>query len=292
MAVLLVHVEHKKIMLTVPPTPCESPLHRGLTMGFCSTSKLASSDLSNGATAELPLFTWRHFLANIRFGFNAFAEFEAQKSKNPLEQLLYQCGDVEHTNPRDIPGPPGYSSSLGTFNLSSQVLRVVDPCCLRDDSGAVLIPSVAGNWLVHIDVEDMRHGYSVARLVAVHETSGISAEDSVAAFQDTPIGHLSVDSGQCAFFDDAHYPLDPHAEEGRLYTLYCSATECSSDMPGCTDYLRTEPASVLPDGTAAITKTFDGDGYFPVRILKNEAGLAIAVEVKFKPDCNDDIEDD
>lgn len=292
MAIVDVVVENKKITLVLPPTEVGSPLEKSLGFGFCATSDLAQQDLTKGGSEELRLFVWRHFLNHIRHGFEYFANVQARKSGAPVEPLAYRSNGVEYAKAQDIPGPTGYSTELGEFQLGQPMFRVTDPCNARTDSSTpLLVPSATGTWRTHVDVADMHNGYAISRLVVAHESVDLASMISPEVFSGRLIGHVSVDSGQCSIFDDAHYPEDPRADDDRLYAVYCAATDCSSDTVHRSDVLRVEPASVLADGTAVVTKTFHGDGYFEVRAVENAAGLAIAIEINFRPDYAEDDED-
>lgn len=280
MVIVDVQVEFKKVSITVPPLRATAPLMRALHGGFCATSNLSQQDLSRGATAELPIFAWRHFLRHLKYGFSFATKKDAAQSGSPVEGLFFRCNGVLYAEVVDIPGPDTYTAEVGEFDLAQPLIRVTDPS-YRRNSHAVLVPGLTGTWRSKIVAVDSRSGYSISRMYIAHESVDISALIDGVPHAWQPQGHVDVDSGQCACFDDARYPDDPRAQDDLIYDVYCDATSCTSDLVPPDTLTRVEPASALSDRSGVVSKTFHGDGTYDVRAIKNAEGLALAIEIQF-----------
>lgn len=167
---------------------------------------------------------------------------------------------------------------LGTFEVTSGVLVVRDPCYPLEPKpdGGHVAPAKNGRWravIVRIDAGNW--GTRVAELIAFLPGA---AEGIWTAGKDI----IAVDSGQAGIFDRAHFannalvPQDykwkdkPIDEKQRWYSLCCEKT------------LEAPHAGVVPHG--AVSSAGLGDGGYDWYFRKDGAGEVVAVKVVFLPE--------
>ena len=176
---------------------------------------------------------------------------------------------------------PGELTVLGDFELTSQTMRVSDPCYDRDVwCCGTLDKCRMGTWeagVLQVDMDDW--GVRCAVLAVRHKAAGpdfsVIRQDTVCQNQDgwmeQPF-YVGVDSGQAGFFDEAFYQnpsvfADMPAPEQNLspddvwYNHVCDIT--LSDLG----------AGIIPHG--AVSSSGFGDGCY---ICYTHAGADGAID--------------
>ena len=185
--------------------------------------------------------------------------------------LLASC-----SKPKPFPPP----KDLGTFQVESGKLFVVDPCYPEQESeiaklGAVVANAKKGAWTLAISMVDTGDGGPrCAELHARHESVGSTAGVKWRRRE----GLIGVDSGQAGIFDGKYYhaksvvPKDHVWKEKMIdpddawYSLCCERTLGSSQ------------AGVIPFG--AVSSSGFGDGAYEWDSVE-EGGEVVAVRVLF-----------
>jgi hypothetical protein len=106
------------------------------------------------------------------------------------------------------------------------------------------------------------------------------------AFEPSGMPNASVASGQCGFFDDAHYPDTPCSWEGRATDFYQNA--CAITLES-----KQHPLSfgTLDGGIGVVSHAYRGDGAYPVGVLADEQGLVVGAMLWYPPeDVGDECE--
>lgn len=188
---------------------------------------------------------------------------------------------------------------VGTFEMSQPTMRISDPCYSRDCSVSNTVNDcLTGTWEASVAYEEESFfGRRVAALAACHSANGPRVEVfnsigmSYGQVEDAPFW-AGVDSGQCGFFDDAHYQDDsictmaakmncgsPGNDYGEpWYTMCCHTTQAS------------EQVGVIPYGV--VSSSGFGDGAYEVFFHRERNGYIDAVAVVFIDEgCTEDEED-
>lgn len=177
---------------------------------------------------------------------------------------------------------------LGSFELTSDVIRISDPCYDRSVWCCGTIPGcVPGHWdtaIVYYD--DNVFGRRVAMLCA----KAIEVK-SFDVFNGINIGgdyygatkpwemcdiDVGVDSGQCGIFDEVHY-LD-NDDFSDMPKAVCSYGDAFYNFC-CDATLSEDQAGVLPHGV--VSSSGFGDGSYRAFIRKNTDGKVCAVAISY-----------
>ena len=181
----------------------------------------------------------------------------------------------------------GDLTRLGTFELTSPVLRISDPCYDRDVWCCGTIENCKpGSWETAVLMQDEGDwGIRNAILVARHEESGpeleafrkvLNGKDKT--WQECPF-EVGVDSGQAGIFDDEHY------QDNSIFDDMPVEKSCSDDIwyRHCCDItLSSLSAGVLPYGVVSSSDYGDG-GYAAFKHI-GEDGRTDSVFIVFLDD--------
>lgn len=131
---------------------------------------------------------------------------------------------------------------LGTFNITSNVIRVTDPCYDRNVSccgtvnnckiglwSAFLEYSYSGGWGTRV-----AENFVIFGDVSEDEAKNILISSN---WKNSDIS-VGVDSVQCGIFDDSKYPVDETGEYGDDSSFYgkCCNLTLHSDQGGIMDF--------------------------------------------------------
>lgn len=178
--------------------------------------------------------------------------------------------------------------ALGSVTFESPVMRVTDPCYEKGTWCAGTLPVVTGQWEASAMIGPTSWGRRVRELRIRHSSLPASVFEGLdTVFTDSGID-AGVDSGQCGFFDDARYPVDPAQLEWDEGTFYgeCCETTLDYKKPG---------GGVVAGGAGVVTRSGFGDGGYPVLVLRNSAGDVTAAVLRYigpEDDESDEDEDD
>lgn len=161
---------------------------------------------------------------------------------------------------------------MNTFNVNSGKIIASDPCYKEQIWCNYVIENARnGQWVASVDFEGSPLHLRPIRLYLVH--SDITKVDVLNKPWDL-IGWGGVDSGQFGFFDSDER-LEKREQDDEVwenwYTKCCDIT-LSDDSYGAND-----------DIGGVVSRTFYGDGSYPVSVIRNENGEAIALMVNFDP---------
>lgn len=180
---------------------------------------------------------------------------------------------------------PAQEFALGTFVLSQPTLRVTDPCYQDGTWCAGTLQAKPGIWNAKTVVGPTSWHTRVKALQISHESLGAL---EVLDYKTLDSAKLTagVDSGQCGFFDDAHYPRDAASFEYEDDTFYgeCCALTLDDGLPG---------GGVLSKQTGVVSRSGFGDGGYEVYVKRDEAGDVALVQLLYVDEsAQDDEEDD
>lgn len=167
-----------------------------------------------------------------------------------------------------------YDDAIGTFNITSNALRISDPCYEPNSSGGVTINNVVnGSWLAYYK----SNADTITHLIAIHNLYRFEASvDHFYAF-----ATIGVDSGQAGIFDNLFYETNQGGEYDELDTFYgkcCQAT--LNDAIG------------IIDSNGVVSCSGYGDGQYDVYIMTNDNHQVIAIMIEFISETNQDDDDD
>lgn len=109
---------------------------------------------------------------------------------------------------------PDSVHGLGMLVLSAPTMRVSDPCYEKGTDSAGIVTALPGNWVAETVVGDTDWYRRVKVLRVRHDSVPGDVFEDPDAF--AKVMTVSVDSGQCGFFDDAAYPEgDPTVENSQ-----------------------------------------------------------------------------
>lgn len=155
---------------------------------------------------------------------------------------------------------------LGTFEVSSGILVVSDPCYELGTWCQGILENVKnGIWKGYIaGIKDNEWGARVSKLFASHIEHTIPGN----FFPERTDIDVGVDSGQAGIFDKKHY----HGKEddygdGGWYDLCCNIT------------LSKEGAGIVEGGI--VSSSGFGDGEYVCDIARNKDGQIIGVQITF-----------
>ncbi|KWT98097.1 hypothetical protein WDL1P1_00483 (plasmid) [Variovorax sp. WDL1] len=268
-----------QVHLTIPPVAKFSPLHNALNGGYpvmvLEDPWLLISE-TEATTFEIPFTSWRHFLRGVQHTFDYFAKVEAKEGEP--DKLVFEVAGVEYDRPRSIPLQDEFVRDVGGFMLSDTRMHVSDPCYKKASDGTSL-GAVDGAWKARVVFRDGFNGFCCAEITVMHEDFEAQAADKALFHQCAAIG---VDSGQVGFFDGARYPTAPEEfayEEGTFYSRCTDATECLADS---WEHKNPYPMGQVPGAIGFVTRTFDGDGTYPLSVVTEpQLGKVVAARVVF-----------
>jgi hypothetical protein len=164
-----------------------------------------------------------------------------------------------------LPGPE-IRFDLGTFEITSGVLRVTDPAYFRAGVGKNDLPAVLGTWRAESIVEVVgSSGQRVTELWAWVERLAPNRDDAMA-----DVGFfIGVDSGLAGFFDVSQ---SADKEASRLdFSEVCGALALAAGPP----------QAAIVKGFGVVSFSGLGDGGYRCKMLQNEDGAVIAVGLDF-----------
>lgn len=226
---------------------------------------------------KVPLHNWRHCLQ----GLVRMYKFRTREApENSDIQFCFQ-GKL-YRKPSEIPTQPAKSACLGTFELRTPGLLVIDACYAEVANGHTL-NAKPGAWNAYaLFRDDPVSGYNVAALAATHS----GEEPPRFVREDYPQGicaSVGVDSGTLGFFELSRYPREPReheCEEGTFYSRCCEALECIAESYD-DNVTREFPAAIVDEGFGVNSQTYMGDGAYPCLVRTDEQRHAVAVAVSF-----------
>ena len=195
---------------------------------------------------------------------------------------------------------PSGAINLGTFELTTPVMRVSDPCYEKDTWCAGEVDNCRpGTWeAATMKLDQGLWGVRNASIAVRFSESSTTFEDIFESWEDGRVEakmdgwdicpfEVGVDSGQAGFFDDAKYhdnsifdgrPAPKHNFGDRWYNECCDMT------------LTPVGAGIIPFG--AVTSSGYGDGGYSAYKHTNAEGIVDAMLIIFIDDDEDDDEDD
>jgi len=173
---------------------------------------------------------------------------------------------------------------IGTFQTSSDVLRISDPCYDKKVwCTGTLKNCKVGEWSAFIKYSfEGAWGTRVAEIIAVFGDLSINGVDellNISLWENSNIS-VGVDSGQCGIFDESKYPKGKSTGEyGDSKTFYgkCCDLTLGHDQGGVIDF-------------GAVSGSGYGDGSYDCMIF-NPANEISAVRIIFIPDEVEEDED-
>lgn len=168
---------------------------------------------------------------------------------------------------------PATTYQLGTMKLSQPRLRVTDPCYRANSGCASTLQAKPGEWTAQSVVGPTSWNTRVKVLQISHQSLGDVAVLDYKTLEDSKLT-AGVDSGQCGFFDDAHYPRNAAAFEYEDDTFYgqCCALTLDASLPG---------GGVLSSRIGAVTRSGFGDGGYDVYVQRDAQGEVVLVQLLF-----------
>lgn len=165
----------------------------------------------------------------------------------------------------------------GAFTVTSDQLRVTDPCYEYDSIGGVTFDGVKqGKWYTHAVIVDREDGWGtrVASLRAIHEDYSDNFVPGLPYNSYKP--PIAVDSGQAGIYDYQKYPNREGQYKDDFYQKNCDLT-LSENYGG------------LVDNMGVVTSSGYGDGRYLLYYDINSDKKVIAVEIIF---INNEDEED
>jgi hypothetical protein len=170
--------------------------------------------------------------------------------------------------------------AVGTFELGSNILRVTDPVYPKDAEGAGTFAAAAGTWSVSVLVGPTSWRRRVKQLRIRHADTPPAVFDDLTTFSRLETV-ADVDSGQCGFFDDTRYPVEPEQFECEDGTFYDQCCQITGD-------LQLQGAAALHEGFGAVARSGFGDGSYEVLVVRNEQDQVVAACLLFIDELESD----
>lgn len=237
------------------------------------------------ATLTLPLQSYRRLLGqmNREHGVRTYIESGGVliKGRIPedqaLEELRFSWNGAPDCAFKELPGLPDQLVRLGGFQLEGARMRIIDPC-YEDPKDGMDIEAQSGGWTAWALLRDdhergFGNGMMVARLGAHRDDQKMDALE--ASWRELePAGSMGVDSGTLGFFDPSAMPQG--AERSAWFDT-AQARLSGPESGGANPY----GAATLGDEKGCLSRTFLGDGSYPLRARFDEKGQAVSLCVNF-----------
>jgi hypothetical protein len=266
------------VLLTVPPIGDDFMLERALGSYRVSNGlNWPTLSKTEPTVLELPLLRWKEVLYALLLEYDE-CRIMARHHKIGTEsmKLVFVMDEKEWPNVSTLP-KENFVFDVGSFELGKPWLRVSDPCYDKDTRCAFRLMARSGTWKCVADLDDGgAYGYRVARLTVAHLDVADNLDYRSFELVDKDVG---VDSGMCGFFDDAKFPKTRNRENPTLDTFYRGI--CSLLVSRGAN--STAPVVTVPESCGVACRTFDGDGSYVCRTLKDDAGKVAAAYLWFAP---------
>lgn len=266
------------VLLTVPPIEGAEVLERALTSYRVSKGlKWPTLSRTEPTVLELPLLRWKSILYVLSEVFYVtqliVRNLEHPQAEDKLEFVL---DNKSYPNVSALP-KEALRINVGAFELKNTWLRVSDPCYDKDVGCAFRLNARPGTWKSIAELDDGGvYGFQVARLTVAH--ADITGDLEYGKFELTT-KEAGVDSGICGFFDDTVYPKERNRQNPVLDTFYRGICDRLVSRAGAPD----SPVIIAPGECGAASLTYDGDGTYVCRTLKDENGKVVAAYLWFAP---------